>query len=142
MTDLTVNVEKVIHAPIEIVFDAWLNPEIVAQFMLPMSGMPNPEADIDPQVGGNFTIIMHVGDDKIPHTGQYLEINRPQKLVFSWQSPASTDGSTVTLEFFDIGDNKTKVELTHIKFIDEQRRLNHQGGWGNILDTLNERLQA
>jgi len=138
MTDLTVNINKTIQAPIETVFDAWLKPETVSRFMLPMPGMPEPHAEIDAREGGSFTILMQVGDDKIPHTGEYLEINRPTKLIFTWASPFSTDNSTVTLNFDAIDDNKTKIELTHVRFIDEESRSNHEGGWSNILDKLNE----
>lgn len=138
MTDLKVNVSKTIHAPIEKVFNAWLNPKILSQFILPMPGMPNPEVKTDPREQGKFTIIMHVGDDKIPHTGKYLEINFPEKLVFTWESPFSTDNSTVTLNFTILDENKTQVELTHVRFIDEESRSNHEGGWGNILNELNE----
>ena len=138
MTDLTVNVTKIVHAPIERVFDAWLNPETLSQFILPMPDMPQPQTETDAREGGGFTIIMHVGDDKIPHTGKYLEISRPNKLVFTWMSPCSTDGSTVTLEFSELKENETNVELTHVKFIDEETRLDHEGGWSNILNKLND----
>jgi uncharacterized protein YndB with AHSA1/START domain len=138
MTDLTVNVTKIIHASIEKVFDAWLNPETLSQFMLPMPGMPQPQTETDAREGGNFTIIMQVGDDKVPHTGKYLEISRPNKLVFTWESPISTDGSIVTLNFSDLGENKTNVDITHVRFIDEKSRANHEGGWGNILESLND----
>ncbi|NOQ79831.1 MAG: SRPBCC domain-containing protein [Gammaproteobacteria bacterium] len=137
MTDLTVNVTKIINASIEKVFDAWLNPETLSQFILPMPGMPQPQTETDAREGGSFTIIMQVGGDKISHTGKYLEISRPNKLVFTWESPFSTDGSTVTLNFSDLGENKTNVELTQIKFIDEESRANHEGGWDNILTSLN-----
>ena len=137
MSELTVNVTKTIHAHIEKVFDAWLNPEMLSQFILPMPGMPHPQTETDAREGGNFTIIMQVGDDKIPHTGKYIEISRPNKLVFTWESPFSTEGSTVTLKFTDIGENKTSIDLTHIKFPDEESRENHEGGWGNILESLN-----
>lgn len=137
MTDLTVNVTKTIHAPIEKVFDAWLTPETLSQFILPMPGMPQPETETDAREGGNFTIIMQVGEDKIPHSGKYIEISRPNKLVFTWESPFSTEGSTVTLKFSAIDENKTSVDLTHIKFPDEESRGNHEGGWGNILESLN-----
>lgn len=140
MTDLKVNVTKTINAPIEKVFDAWLNPETLSQFMLPMPGMPNPKTESDAREGGSFAIHMQVGEDVIPHTGKYLEINRPDKLVFSWVSPCSTDDSTVTLLFTSIDDATTNVELTHVKFIDEETRSDHEGGWSNILDKLNETL--
>lgn len=140
MSDLTLTVSKTIHAPIENVFDAWLDPEMLSQFILPMPGMPQPEVENDPQQGGSFTIIMHVGEDKIPHTGQYLEISRPNRLVFSWLSPFSTDGSTVTIDLSEIDDGMTNVQLTHVKFIDEETRSDHEGGWTNILETLNDIL--
>jgi len=140
MTDLIVNVTKIIHARIERVFDAWLNPETLSQFILPMPGMPQPQVETDAREGGEFKIIMQVGDDKIPHTGRYVEINRPNKLVFTWVSPFSADGSTVTLKFTDIGENRTNIDLTHIKFIDEEHRENHEGGWSNILESLNDIL--
>jgi len=138
MTDLTVNVSKLIEAPIERVFDAWLNPETLSKFILPMPGMPRPQVETDAKAGGNFSIIMQVGENKIPHTGSYLEISRPHKLVFTWQSPFSSSGSTVTLIFTAESDSRTNVELSHVKFIDEQHRDNHEGGWTNILQCLNE----
>ena len=142
MNDLTLTVSKTIHAPIENVFDAWLDPEMLSQFILPMPGMPQPEVENDPQQGGSFTIIMHVGEDKIPHTGQYLEVSRPNRLVFSWLSPFSTDGSTVTIDLSEIDDGMTNVQLTHVKFIDEETRSDHEGGWTNILETLNDILSG
>ena len=137
MTDLTVNVNKLIHAPIDKVFDAWLDPKMLAIFMLPMPGMPNSDVENDPREEGSFTIIMHVGGDKLPHTGKYLEINRPHKLVFTWVSDRSIDGSTVTLNFTKIDENKTDVSLSHVKFVDESARSDHEGGWSNILEKLN-----
>jgi len=140
MTDLTVTLSKTIHAPVEQVFDAWLDPKMLTQFILPMPGMPQPEVQNDAKKGGDFSIIMQVGDQKIPHTGRYLEISRPSKLVFSWFSPFSPEDSCVTLMFTKVGDSETHVELTHVKFIDEQSRSNHEGGWGNILMSLEQLL--
>lgn len=71
-----------------------------------------------------------------------MEINRPTKLVFTWHSPCSIDDSTVTLNLSEIDDNNTHVELVHVKFIDEETRSDHEGGWGNILDKLNDVLSS
>jgi len=139
MTDLKVNIEKIINAPIEKVFDAWLNPKMLSKFMRGMPDMPETDVEIDARQGGHFTFIMHAGDEKIPHTGEYLEISRPVKLVFTWESQYSVvDNSTVTLNFTKIDDNKTNISLTHVKFIDEESRSGHEGGWGCVLDKLNE----
>ena len=141
MSDLTLHVSRNINAPIEKVFDAWLDPSMLAQFILPMPGMPRPQVENKPEQGGSFTIIMHVGDNKIPHTGEYLEISRPGKLVFSWVSPFSTGGSTVTIVFTGLDDGTTDVELTHVRFIDEAARSDHEAGWTNILAQLGELLR-
>jgi uncharacterized protein YndB with AHSA1/START domain len=138
MTDLTVNVEKTIGAPIEKVFDAWLNPKILAQFMMPMPGMPESDVKNDVREGGSFSIIMHAGNDELPHTGKYLEIKRPDKLIFTWVSHCSADNSIVTLNFKKIDNNKTNVSLSHVKFIDEKTRSDHEGGWTGILSKLND----
>jgi len=142
MSDLTVEISKVINAPIAKVFDAWLDPSTLAKFILPMPGMADSQVENDPQVDGAFTIIMQVGDMKVPHTGRYLEIDRPNKLAFTWESPESADDSVVTLNLTELPDGKTNIELTHVKFIDETRRSNHEGGWGNILIKLDEVTQA
>ncbi len=110
MNDLTVNINKIIHAPIEKAFDAWLDPEMLAQFILPSPGMPQPDVETDAREGGRFTIVMHVGDDDIPHTGSYLTLERPNRLVFSWESPYSTDDSTVRLDFSAIDESTTNIE--------------------------------
>jgi uncharacterized protein YndB with AHSA1/START domain len=140
MNDLTLCVKKTVNAPIDNVFDAWLDAEMLARFILPMPGMPQPEVENEPHQGGGFTIVMHVGDNKIPHTGEYLEINRPNRLVFSWVSPFSTDGSTVTINFNESANGGTDVELTHVRFIDEEARSDHEGGWTNILEKLDNIL--
>ena len=132
MTDLTVSLNKTIAAPIEKVFDAWLDADMLSRFILPAPGMPNPEVETEAREGGRFSIVMKVGDDKIPHNGSYLVVNRPTQLKFTWESPFSPAGSTVTLNFSEIDAVTTAVELTHVKFFDEQARSNHEGGWGNI----------
>ena len=137
MTDLSVNITKTIHALIESVFDAWLNADTLSKFILPAPGMPEPKVETDAREGGHFTILMQVGDDTIPHTGKYLEVSRPSKLVFTWESPFSADGSTVSLNFRAVDDGKTEVEFTQVKFLNEEARGNHENGWGNILDKLN-----
>jgi uncharacterized protein YndB with AHSA1/START domain len=138
MTDLTCNVSKVINAPVEKVFDAWLNPELLSRFMIPMPGMPQPKTETDGVEGGRFTIYMDVGDQVIPHSGTYLELDRPNRLVFSWESPFSTDGSNVTVEFTALESASTRVDLTHVRFVDEESRSNHEVGWGSILTALND----
>lgn len=52
-------------------------------FMIPMPSMPESDAKKDVREGCKFTITMYAGDNLLPHTGECLEINLPDKLVFT-----------------------------------------------------------
>ena len=140
MAELSITIKRNVHAPIEKVFDAWLDPQMLSKFILPMKGMPEPQVENDPRVGGKFTIIMQVGDKSLPHSGEYISIDRPNMLVFSWVSDHSIEGSRVSLEFLDLDEQTTEVTLTQVKFFDEPAMRDHEGGWTNILETLDTYL--
>ena len=140
MTDLALEVSHHYNHPPERVFDAWLDPAMLAKFMAPGPTMSVPEATSDARVGGRFRIVMHgeeAGD--LSHEGEYLEIDRPNRLVFTWVSAFTLPDSTVTLDFA-ARDGGTEVTLTHIRFPSEESRDNHQGGWAAILAKLDAAL--
>lgn len=79
--------------------------------------------------------MMHTDRD-LPHEGTYKAIERPDRLVFTWESPHSTmEDSTVTLIFTEV-DGGTLVELTHVRFVNEGVRDGHTRGWTHILENL------
>ncbi len=135
MSDLSLTISRTIEASAQRVFDAWLDPLALAKFMRPMPGMDAPDVKNDPVEGGRFDIVMRPGDDDIPHAGTYIEITKYTRLIFTWESPFSVEGSTVTLDFEE-ADGKTEVTLTHVKFPSQESRDNHNSGWGQILETL------
>ena len=135
MSDLSLTVTRTIGAPVERVFNAWLDADKLARFMLPGEGMETPVVDTDPVVGGRFNILMKAGEQEIPHSGIYKEIARYTRLIFTWDSPFSAPESTVTVDFKPAG-NGTEVTLTHVKFPSEESRGNHEGGWARILEVL------
>lgn len=139
MTDLTLTTERTIKAPQEAVFKAWLDPEMLRKFMRPGPGMTTPKAETDPKEGGRFDLVMMAGEDEIPHAGTYKVIDPHNKIVFTWESPFSADDSTVTLNFA-AADSGTRVTLTHVRFVSEESRDNHEGGWAKILEALDETL--
>ncbi|AKO95742.1 MAG: SRPBCC domain-containing protein [Marinovum algicola] len=140
MTELTMQVERSIAAPREAVFRAWLDPEMLRRFMLPGQDMTVPRADVDAREGGRFEIVMRAGDKDMPHAGTYREISPHERIVFTWESPYSTEtDSEVTLEFAPEGDG-TRVTLTHVRFPDAEMRDNHKAGWSAILAALDTAL--
>lgn len=142
MTDLAIHLKKTINAPVKRVFNAWLDAQSLSSFMTPMPGMPNPRTECDGREGGRFAIYMLVNDKEIPHTGSYLEVSPYSKIVFSWESPFSTDGSTVTILFKPLDKDRTEIDFNHIKFISEEERNDHEGGWIYILEVLDQLISA
>lgn len=143
MTETTdthsLQVERTIPAPIDAVFDAWLDAAMLKTWMTPGPGMSVPSASTDPRVGGRYLIVMKAGDREIPHEGEYRIIDRPNKLVFTWVS-APAGNTIVTVDFQKLSDRSTKVTLTHERLGSTDSRDGHQKGWAGILEALEQHL--
>jgi uncharacterized protein YndB with AHSA1/START domain len=66
--------------PAERVFNAWLDPVLVRQFLFATETGVMIRVEIDARVGGSYTITERRGSDEIEHTGKYIKIERPKKL--------------------------------------------------------------
>ena len=133
---LELTVKRTIPAPRKDVFEAWLSPEALTEFIRPMPEMSVPKVEVDARVGGEFLIVMQAGDEEMPHRGEYRTIDRYDRLAFTWISPATIPGSLVTIDFVEIGPTETELTLHHEGFPTEEMRGNHEGGWTGILETL------
>ena len=131
---LKLEVKRVLSAPRERVFAAWTSAETLRKFITP--GNPG-HADVtcDVQVGGRFVIDMHGQDGKVfHHEGEYLVVDRPSRLQFTWISASTNQRRTVvTIDFKPLGD-KTEVTLLHEGLESVQSRDGHTKGWSAILD--------
>lgn len=119
----------------ERIFNAWLDPEKLARFMLP-GDVRRASAEVDARVGGRFRIVMEHGRGDAEHSGEYLEIDPPSRLSFTWIS-GSTDGraTTVTIELSARSDGGSDLVLTH-RGLPSRTYDAHSGGWGRILERL------
>jgi uncharacterized protein YndB with AHSA1/START domain len=129
----TVLVEKLVPAPPQVVFDAWLDAEALRRFMCPAPGSSVSRVECDPRVGGKFLIMMNVGGQDLPHSGEYLEIERYTRLAFTWRSAFAGEGSRVTLRFSEAAGGQTRVTLEHVGLTDAEIRGRHHEGWSRIL---------
>jgi len=130
-------VRRVIPVPRDRVFDAWLDAKSLVTWMRP-GNATNAVAEVDPRIGGKFRIVMSHAQD-VEHSGEYLAIERPRLLSFTWRS-VYTDllPTVVTIEFLERAEG-TEVILTHRRLPTSQLD-NHRGGWTDILRLLGERL--
>lgn len=137
----TVIVRRTIAAPRERVFGAWLDPELLPRFMLP-GDVSHATAEVDMRVGGRFRIVMNHGRGGREHWGEYLVIDPPVRLSFTWTSE-STDlrTTTVTIELHERPGGTTELVLTHSGLPDHSAGA-HENGWGSIAEKLDSVLAS
>jgi uncharacterized protein YndB with AHSA1/START domain len=124
-------VRRRMPAPREIVYDAWIDPKGIREWMCP-GDVVSAEAVLDVRVGGAFRIIMKAKDQVHEHTGTYQIVDRPAKLAFTWSGVKNQGELTlVTVEFLDRGEESDLV-ITHERFSDADVAQRYENGWGTI----------
>ncbi|OYR20272.1 SRPBCC family protein [Brucella thiophenivorans] len=142
MSELELTVNRRIAAPREKIFDAWLSPSTLANFMrVPPDSVKPSDVKTDAVKGGRFSILMHTVDRDVMHTGTYLEIKPHSRLSFTWSSPHSPDDSVVTVDLTEVDANTTDVTLNQVKFRSQEEREGHTRGWTAILANFDQLAQ-
>ena len=133
-------VRRHIAVPRERVFEAWLDSESLAHWMRP-GDFTHSTVTVDPRVGGSFRIVMEGRKDggDYEHRGEYLAIEPPSLLSFTWISRGTDYQPTVvTIEFHEQGTG-TELVLTHRR-LPTKAVESHRRGWTDILRVLDEAL--
>jgi uncharacterized protein YndB with AHSA1/START domain len=139
MASAAVVVRRVIAASAEDLFDAWLDPEALAQWMRPGT-IISTVARVEPRVGGAYEITMQGQDGAFVTKGVYRVIERPSRLVFTWVSgPSENQETLVTVDFVRV-DKRTEVIVTHEQ-LPESAMPSHRNGWTSGLEHLDEACQ-
>lgn len=134
-------VHRVLPAPPDVVYAEWLDPAALAEFICPDPATPG-IIQCDPRVGGTLRIVMIDPETVVNVTGEYLELDRPNRLRFTWNSEYGggfTSIVTVTLE--PHGDGQTLMTIDHA-YLPPQWRDDHHKGWTLIAEQLERVLRA
>jgi uncharacterized protein YndB with AHSA1/START domain len=111
----------------ERVFDAWLGKEWGE--WLPPGGSRCQVTLIEPRVGGRYHVQMNMADGRnIEISGEYREVMRPTKLVFTWRGHYNDQQTLITLFFRPDGDG-TVMTLRQEGFGSAQMRDGYGNGW-------------
>jgi uncharacterized protein YndB with AHSA1/START domain len=132
------------EASAERIFDAWLDPDTARKWLFRTDTDEIVRAEIDARVGGGFTFVNRRGDEEIVHVGEYLEIERPHRLVFSFAVPQySPEYDRVTVEIVRL-DKGCELTLTNEMSpeIAEEWGEQTQEGWSMMLGRLAYMLEA
>ena len=123
----------------ERVFDACLDPAWVGRWMFNPDGR-NEEVrrlSLEARVGGRFSFVVNRGGAEVECLGEYLYIDRPRLLVFTWSAGVGQpERSRVIIEFTPV-DRGCDVKLTQVMgshwFAEVDRTANV---WSRMLDAL------
>lgn len=110
----TAIVIQTFNVPAQRVYDAILDPGMIAKFMF---GPLLREEEIlhirnEPIEGGGFSFKVRRGADEIDHVGRYLELRPPERIAYTWNVAPDTAFSVVTIDITETPDG-CSMKLVH-----------------------------
>lgn len=136
-----VKIEKHFTVSAEKVFDAWLDTKMIERWMMgpDLRDEEVLKLETNPKEGGTFSFVVRRDGEELDHKGTYREIDRPNRLVFTWGvNEEAGDGSVVTIE---IQSTESGCRLTLVHEMDpkwEEYKDRTKKGWSTMLDKLDE----
>lgn len=131
----SVVVKRTIAATVVELFDAFLEPTSLAQWMHPGTSALS-TASVDARVGGAFEVVMHHPRGDLRHYGIYREIKRNEKLVFTWYSDATLHRETLVTVVLNVVSAGTEIVVTHEHIPHQEAARSRIEGWSEALCML------
>ena len=141
--DRVVMVRRVLPAPPDIVYDEWLDPVGMIEWMCPRPARAVKIA-LEPVVGGALRIDIEDSGSSLYVTGTFVELDRPRRLRFTWSCSDWADPSVqslVTVTLAAHGTDETMMTIEHEQLPPEEVD-NHERGWGTIAVQLRDAIRA
>jgi uncharacterized protein YndB with AHSA1/START domain len=147
-----VRVERTLRAPPERVFRAFLDPDLIKQWMTP-GDFAIDRVSVDPKVGGRIVISHSLkGVSYGGFEGEFVKIVPHRELVYRWAfvgtepEKGEYHDTLVTVTLRPVPGRKTKVTVVHERLGDLRRRAPEihaqvSGGWNSSLDKLEKALE-
>jgi uncharacterized protein YndB with AHSA1/START domain len=139
-------VRRTFDAPRARVYAAWTDPKQVCKWA--GTGETSIQAmESDQRAGGTYrTTFLRPDGDRWVVRGVFREMQPPERLSYTWvweeDKPEDEIETLVTVEFHDLGGDKTELVLTHEQFATEESRNGHEAGWTEMLGRLAAYLPA
>ncbi len=129
-------VRRTIRAEAARVFEAWTRPEHLRRWWGPRN-VECTAAEVELRVGGRYRLANKFPDGRIVWiSGEFEEIERPHKLVYTWHLGSETAPvERVTVRFQSLPAG-TEVIVIHERIPDVRTRAGHEQGWQGCLEGL------
>ena len=132
-----VRVQRVMPAPPDVVFDEWLDPEAMEEWMCPRPARCV-AITVEPRVGGAVRFDVDDSGTSVLIAGRFLAIDRPRVLRFTWSNSNWSDPTTVSVvnvAFEPFGEDETLMSIEHSLMPPEEFDGFHNG-WTRTFEQL------
>lgn len=138
-----ISLSKTIAAPAEKVFDHWLIPTFVGNWMFDTASGEDKIIELENEVRphGNFSFKVSNQGNEVEYSGEYAEIRRPDRLAFSWISSKEPELESKVVVQFQNENDKTRVKFSQQLPADSHEDPEQTKDlWSRRLNALSERL--
>jgi uncharacterized protein YndB with AHSA1/START domain len=134
-------VRRVLPAKPHVVYEEWLDPEALSDWMCPRPARCL-KVELEPRVGGAIRLHIEDSDVRFYVLGRFKILDPPNRLRFTWSCstwPDPTVESVVTVSLTPDGDDCTLMTIEHTllppDLVDQ-----HLRGWSAIAEQLDAEL--
>jgi uncharacterized protein YndB with AHSA1/START domain len=130
------------EAPREQVWREWTEAERFADWYGGTeSEVPLDTVVMDVRPGGRWSLVMHAERGTIYWDGEYLEVEEPERLVFTVTDEPDEDQYAVcTVVLTDTGDGRTDMLFSQIGPLPPEQIEPATRGWSSFFERIAERL--
>lgn len=131
---LSFTLRRIVRASPERVWRAWTDNHQVARWLM-SDGDNAPEICMDVRKGGVWRVTMYDRDGPlgIPWSGMYLELEEPERLVFTVDARSGMGEEIITVELKKRGERTTEMVVTQT---DNGRFTGLKTGWSGFMDRM------
>lgn len=126
-------------APAEKVFDAWFDPAMISRFMFGPQLRDEQIISIHPgkKVGDSFSFVVRRQGNDYEHMGEYIEVSRPKRLVFTWAVRQDLPAKSQIVISIEPQGSGCTMTLTH-EMAKEAESFTEQAkaAWSKMLNAL------
>jgi uncharacterized protein YndB with AHSA1/START domain len=147
MTDpprrLGIEITRVFDAPREAVWRELTQPEAFADwFGGPQAEIPLDSVSMDVTPGGRWRARMFFGPGRRESSwdGEYLEVDEPERLVFTIADNTDERYELVTIVLSELAGGRTEMRFEQSGYHPPETYEAGRSGWGVFFDRLEERL--
>jgi uncharacterized protein YndB with AHSA1/START domain len=139
--ETAIEIRWIFEAPREEVWKEWTEPGRFADWYGADAEVPVETVEMDVRPGGRWRLTMRADGRTIHWDGEYLEVEEPERLVFTLTDQPDTDlYSRCTVELKDLGDGRTEMRFEQTGPLPPGAYKAARDGWATFFTKVDARL--